>query len=248
VGTIDELLSLLENKVRRDILKRLVREPHYAYQLADQIGVSQQAITKHLNQLEKAGMIQSQKIPSSKGPEKRIYSVQTSFSIRIDLGPDMFKLEQRKLPKGGPMRLSNRVPPNSKKIAEMISGRKKIGFDEAIYLLSDLEDSLNQLDEQRDALIALHQHVKNKASTNLENDFQHYEERQLIHSVFNNPREELDIEQIAFELQMPQNNARELADLFYEKLTRSMAKRSGNIIAAPKNTTLPWWATLRKDD
>ena len=46
---------------------------------------------------------------------------------------------------------------------------------------------------------------------------------------------------------MPQNNARELADLFYEKLTRSMAKRSGNIIAAPENTTLPWWATLKKN-
>ena len=49
-------------------------------------------------------------------------------------------------------------------------------------------------------------------------------------------------------MSMPQNNARELADLFYEKLTRSMAKRSGNIIAAPKNTSLPWWATLREDN
>jgi len=247
VSSVDEMLSLLENKARRDILKRLVREPHYAYQLADQIGVSQQAITKHLTQLENAGMVQSEKIPSSKGPAKRIYSVQTSFSIRIDLGPDLFKLEQRKLPKGGPMRLSNRVPKNSKKIAEAVSGRKRIGIDEAIYLLSDLEESLNQLDEQRDALIALHQHVKNKASANLESDFEQYEERQLVHSVFNNPREELDIEQLAFELQMPQNNARELADVFYEKLTRSMAKKSGNIIAAPKSTNLPWWATLKEN-
>lgn len=248
MDAVDNMLSLLENKVRRGILKRLVKEPHYAYQLAEQIGVSQQAITKHLNQLEKAGMIQSEKIPSSKGPEKRIYSVQTSFSIRIDLGPDLFKLEQRKLPKGGPMRLSSKVPSNSKKIAEMISGRKKIGLDEAIYMLSDLEDSLNQLDEQRDALIALHQHVKNKATSNLENEFKEYEERQLVHSVFNNPNQELDIEELAFELQMPENNAKELADIFYEKLTRSMAKKSGNIIAAPKNTSLPWWATLRKED
>jgi ArsR family transcriptional regulator len=247
VKDVDVMLSLLENKARREILQRLVREPHYAYQLAEQIGVSQQAITKHLILLEKSEMVQSEKVPSSKGPAKRIYSVQKSFSIRIDLGPDLFKLEQRQLPKGGPMRLSNRLPKNTKKIAESLSGRKKIGIDEAIFLLSDLEESLNQLDEQRDALIALHQHVKNKASSTIENDFVHYEERQLVHSVFNNPREELDIAKLAFELQMPQNNARELADLFYEKLTRSMAKRSGNIIAAPENTTLPWWATLKKN-
>ncbi len=244
---VNDLLSLLENKARREILERLVREPHYAYQLADQIGVSQQAITKHLNLLEDAGMVQSEKIRSSKGPAKRIYSVQKSFSIRIDLGPDLFKLEQRKLPKGGPMRLSNKLPKNSKKVAEAISGRKKISIDEAIFLLSDLEESLNKLDEQRDALISLHQHVKNKASIGLKNDFEQYEERQLVHSVFNNPSEKLDIEQLAFELQMPTNNARELADVFYEKLTRSMAKKSGNIIAAPKNTKLPWWATLNEN-
>ena len=44
----DEALRLLENKVRRQILERLVREPHYPLQLAQQIGVSQQAIMKHL--------------------------------------------------------------------------------------------------------------------------------------------------------------------------------------------------------
>ena len=146
MGDVDEMLSLLENKARRGILERLVREPHYAYQLAEQIGVSQQAITKHLVLLEKAEMIHSEKVPSTKGPAKRIYSVQKSFSIRIDLGPDLFKLEQRQLPKGGPMRLSNKLPQNSKQTAEALSGRKKIGIDEAILLLSNLEESLDQLD------------------------------------------------------------------------------------------------------
>ena len=73
MSDVDDMLSLLENKARREILERLVTEPHYAYQLADQIGVSQQAITKHLTLLESAGMVQSEKIPSSKGPAKRIY-------------------------------------------------------------------------------------------------------------------------------------------------------------------------------
>ena len=37
VSDVDDMLSLLENKARREILERLVTEPHYAYQLADQI-------------------------------------------------------------------------------------------------------------------------------------------------------------------------------------------------------------------
>ena len=49
MSNIDEALDLLQNKVRRLIMERLVREPHYPMQLAQQIDVSQQAIMKHLN-------------------------------------------------------------------------------------------------------------------------------------------------------------------------------------------------------
>ena len=99
LNDIDASLALLENKVRRAILERLVREPHYPLQLSKQIGVSQQAIMKHLKLLEKSGMIDSSKVPSEiGGPPRKIYSVQKSFSLRIDLGPDLFKIEKRKLP------------------------------------------------------------------------------------------------------------------------------------------------------
>ena len=52
MADIDYALRLLQNKVRRQILERLVREPHYPMQLAELIGVSQQAIKKHLKELE----------------------------------------------------------------------------------------------------------------------------------------------------------------------------------------------------
>ena len=40
MADIDHALRLLQNKVRRQILERLVREPHYPMQLAELIGVS----------------------------------------------------------------------------------------------------------------------------------------------------------------------------------------------------------------
>ena len=61
LSSMDELehsLSLLQNKTRRSILERLVREPHYPMQLADLIGVSQQAIVKHLKELERGNLVE----------------------------------------------------------------------------------------------------------------------------------------------------------------------------------------------
>ena len=76
-------LDILSNDTRREILKRLVREPHYPLQLASQLDVSQQAVVKHLNVLEEAGFVDSEKVASEKGgPPKRIYSVKQSFSAK----------------------------------------------------------------------------------------------------------------------------------------------------------------------
>ena len=78
---LDTALKLLENPTRREILRRLVREPHYPFQLADLIEVSQQAIVKHLNALERAGMVERRKVKSDLGgPPRNQYSVTMMFS------------------------------------------------------------------------------------------------------------------------------------------------------------------------
>ena len=57
MGDLDKTLNLLQNKTRRLILERLVREPHYPMQLAELIGISQQAIKKNLRELENGGFV-----------------------------------------------------------------------------------------------------------------------------------------------------------------------------------------------
>ena len=54
---MDKALYLLHNSTRRQILELLAREPHYAMQLSELIGVSQPAIVKHLKELEEGGMV-----------------------------------------------------------------------------------------------------------------------------------------------------------------------------------------------
>ena len=97
----DESLNILENPTRRAILRHLVKEPHYPLQLSELLDVSQQAVVKHLKVLEEAGFVDSEIKKSDKGgPPKKVYRVNQSFSIRLDLGPDLFRAEHRKMPKG----------------------------------------------------------------------------------------------------------------------------------------------------
>ncbi len=242
MADIDHALRLLQNKVRRQILERLVREPHYPMQLAELIGVSQQAIKKHLKELEEGGFVAKLKVPSQKGgPPRTIYTVQEAISIRIDLGPDLFNCEQRKLPPGGPMRLSSKLPQVTHSVAEMVSGRKRISVNEGVGHLAELNQVIENLDNQRDALISLHQHIRNRISQGVDSDFEQYEERAMIHSIIEAPEKRLDLNLLSRELQLGQRQVSELLEEVKAKLQRQISHRAGHVIAAPENSELYWW-------
>ena len=244
---LDEALKILENKARREILERLVREPHYPLQLSHQIGVSQQAIMKHLRLLEKSGFVTSDLVPSEKGgPPRRIYAVTNSFSMRLDLGPDLFRVEKRNLPSGGPMRISNKLPPELLPIAERVSGRKKLPLGEAMTLLSKVGNSLDSLDNQRDALIALHQHIRSKVGQVVDSEFEIYEERQLMHNLLENPSHNLNLRELSKELQIGASDVEKVLDEVRDRLLRTLGEQNRNIIAGPQDTDLPWWMVLEQ--
>ena len=238
----NEAMTILENRARRSILQHLVREPHYPMQLAELIGVSQQAIKKHLKELENGNFVTKLKVPSEKGgPPRTIYTVQQAISIRIDLGPDLFNCEQRKLPSGGPMRLSSKLPEVTHPVAEMVSGRKRISVSEGVGHLSELNRVIERLDSERDALISLHQHIRNRISQGVDSDFEQYEERAMIHSIIEAPEKRLDLNLLSKELQLGQRQMSELLEEVRAKLQQQISQRAGHIIATPENSDLYWW-------
>jgi predicted transcriptional regulator len=242
VEDIDTALTLLQNKLRRQILERLVREPHYAMQLADLLDVSQQAIVKHLRELERGNFVTKMKVASEKGgPPRTIYSVQQSISLRIDLGPDLFLCEQRSLPAGGPMRLSNRLPNTTEHVVKSVSGRKKISVGEGMAHIQHLNGILEEIDAQRDAVIALHQHIRNRISAGVDSDFEHYQQRTMVHSLIEAPERKLDLTDLRRELQLGQTEMATLLDEVRNRLERQLSDRAGHIIAVPNNSNLRFW-------
>ncbi len=239
---LDTVLTLLQNKLRRQILERLVREPHYAMQLAEILGVSQQAIVKHLKELERGNFVMKMKVPSEKGgPPRTIYSVQQSMSLRVDLGPDLFSCEQRTLPAGGPMRLSNRLPAGVEHVVNTISGRKKISVGEGIAHIQQVNEVLEELDRKRDALISLHQHIRSRVSAAVDSDFDHYEQRSVVHNLLDTPKARLDLTAMAQEFQLGKSQMDSLMEEVKMRLERQLAERAGHVVAASDGRDLRYW-------
>lgn len=245
----DAVMTILENRSRRDILEMLVREPHYPLQLSQHLDISQQAVMKHLKVLEDSGFVESEKVKSDKGgPPKKIYSVKQSFSLRLDLGPDLFRLDHRQLPPGGPVRLSSKVPDNAVNIAEYLGGRRKISLSEAMEIIGELNKTLENLDEQRDALIALHQQVKSRVSNTVDETFIEYEERNLVHTLLEKPSRPVDLDAWSENLRLELPRAEAVINEVRETMLYEIADANNELIIAGKKTQLPWWAALGTED
>lgn len=92
---LDLFLTALENSTRREILKRLTLEESYALEISKWVGVSQQAINKQLDLLERARLISSAGLtPSSSGAPRKIYRPTNFSSIVIDYSRSFFEVKK----------------------------------------------------------------------------------------------------------------------------------------------------------
>ena len=238
----DDVLSILENKSRREILELLTKEPHYALQLSELLQISQQAVVKHLGILEKAGFVSVDKVPSEKGgPPRKVYKVTESFCLRLDLGPRLFKTSGKMMPSGGPMRLSSKLPSGLEGVIDTMGTRRRIPMNEAMSILSELQMRLEKLDEQRDALIALHQQVMMKVAPSIEDLTDNYEERQLAHAMLDQPRRPVDLDLFSQSIRIQSSQAEGIMAGLRDRLIRDLARSKGNVIAGGQGAPLPWW-------
>ncbi len=87
---LDSVLQVIENPVRRRIIKRLSQESCYTLQLSKELGLGQALVAKHMSVMETAGVVTSAVEASPSGPERRRYSLAKSISITMDLAPHLF--------------------------------------------------------------------------------------------------------------------------------------------------------------
>ncbi|HXW95155.1 MAG TPA: ArsR family transcriptional regulator [Nitrososphaerales archaeon] len=88
---LDAVLGTVENPIRRRIIARISEEPNYQLQLSKELGISQQLVAKHLITMEDAGLVSTISQDSPRGPPRKEYLLRKSFSVTIDLAPNLFR-------------------------------------------------------------------------------------------------------------------------------------------------------------
>ena len=174
---MDSILAVVENPTRRKILQAVVREPHYPLQLSKELGISQQAIVKNLNLMEKEGLVVSYRQSSDRGPERIFYKPNTEFTITIDMRNNMF--EVRLIPAG-----ESGNKEEKEKETKTVDERK---LEEVRGRISQIDRQITEFDRRRSALVRERNNLIEEFLQMADLNNMDYEHRELLYDLLNRP-------------------------------------------------------------
>ncbi len=132
---IDSILSAIENRTRREILSKLIHGETYPLQISRELGISQQAVMKHLYLLEKSKIIKMKGTEKSDaGPKRKIYGLEESFLLNVYLTPYFFDIRKKTLDfpneeihiEGDPIEMLRKIDEEIDELEEKIAQKLKI--------------------------------------------------------------------------------------------------------------------------
>ena len=181
---VDELFYLLENPTRRRILQLLSVERLYPLQLSREIDVTQQAVVKHLKILEEHGIVESKDEPSSRGPNRRVYTASKEVSLHIDVGPSTYKQKAET-----DFDISS-LSAQHKHVLDAIEESRGMDSKARMDLLSrvseDLRKSVDDVENERRSLMALVGELNREITSTAQRAECDYQERRLLHHILRN--------------------------------------------------------------
>lgn len=213
---VDLLLTIVENPVRRKIIKRLSQEPSYALEIAKELGVGQQLVTIHLAMMERAGLISSNMETSPFGPKRRLYFLNQSACLSISFGPHLYDeqfLTFDKLPN----KLSKDALSFLNRLSQIESAkdsRLKIISD----LVADIDEKILRFEDEKTVLLYLRNLAMKHASEELNTQETTHDEKRILHFIID--EKNTDVEVISQALNLKESIIREIInrlreDFFY---------------------------------
>jgi ArsR family transcriptional regulator len=193
---LDRLLILIENPIRRSIIKRLSQEPSYPLQLSKELGVGQQLIAKHLDILEEAGLVSSSMEHSPSGPDRKEYVLKKSIAMTIDFAPNLYSARLVSQDLESDEAIDRRsVSSLLSRIDKIINSAQKDGKISSIAkVISEVDRQILSLEDQRVSLLYVRNIAMKEASKILrESDHSLNSRRVLYHILDSQSRDVSDI-------------------------------------------------------
>ena len=158
---LDAVLGSVENPIRRRIIARLSQEPNYQLQLSKELGLSQQLVAKHLVTMEGAGLVSTIFEDSPRGPQRKEYMLRKSFSMTIDLAPNLFRARM----------FSFGAAPGLREQDENFQGGEMLRYPEEAsrirpfaQVVAEVDKKLKEMEEERAVLLYLRSLALNEAA------------------------------------------------------------------------------------
>lgn len=187
---IDLLLDILGNPTRRSILRLLSMEPHYPFQLARQLGISQRAVMKQLEFLEEQGIIRKISDPKleeqSKGRTRVYFQLSRSMNIFLDISPHGFRVVTPS--EAVPVELSDEMKSFMKEIQETIKREDRLAnVNNCSFALADIESRISRLESEISYMLEQKRKVMSFLDKELAELVSDYETRIIVRDIAMHP-------------------------------------------------------------
>jgi ArsR family transcriptional regulator len=179
-ANLNSILDIIGNNTRRKILAALAREPMYFNQLANEVGIGQQAILRHMKALEDIGLIESYAEKSTLGaPNRKYYRLSSSFSLTISISQDSFSIESRKIEQ-----YRHRESDKFYKEYDLLTqDNDGVSLKRLQTNLSSIEKEIYTLDSRLNDLRALRQLTVHRLHKISKDNFEEEIERKILHII-----------------------------------------------------------------
>lgn len=177
----DEVMDVIQNKIRRRIIKKLSECPDYALRLSKELNLGQQSVSKHLDIISDAEIVDVYSEKSGRGPKKKMLCLNKFYSLRIDFAPNLYN--ESLISFNEPERwvhYSPEIEEIEKRLEDVTS--QESGIHQVTPLnsiVSEINSKLNSLEEERAKLLYIRNMAMKRVSDVLEQMKRH--ERQLLY-------------------------------------------------------------------
>ncbi|MFQ6134988.1 MAG: ArsR/SmtB family transcription factor [Nitrososphaerales archaeon] len=184
---VERFLNILGNETRRKILYLLAEEPRYFIQISRDLRVSQQAVLKHLELLERFGLITSYRVKSDlAAPERKYYRLNRSLYLSIGITEDNMNIQLRNISQN-----QNEAKRGFRDLVLNDYVESSIENDESLnsllksshYLLKKIDERIGELERHKVSLLKLKQNVMKRVHDAVYSSFDSLLERSVLYSL-----------------------------------------------------------------
>lgn len=217
---LDSILSVIDNSVRRDIIKRLSQESSYPLQLSKELGIGQQLIAKHLGVLERAGIVASSMETSPSGPKRKEYALKKSVALSINFAPNLFtsSLIDLTADNSEDLGVTKETISLGNRLEKIINSSK--GDEDRISsigrVISDVDKQIEELEEEKTALLFIRNLAMDEAAKRIKKSEKSTDTRRIMYHILDSHSK--NVSKISESVNLREEVVRKLLDSLQNEL------------------------------